>query len=110
MKYPVFDSNEPTMVNGGVKVEHTSNRFASVREFLTNVYAPKNQYQGGLYVTNDQELRGLANKFGDYRVNIGTTQRIYITHTTGIKSRTPTEEFVQIVNSLPGKIFNKTSL
>jgi len=99
MKFPVFDSELPT--DGGGKVDHTTAKFNSVREFLTHVYASKGIFQGGLYVTNDNELRELANKFGDYRVSIGTTQRMYITHTSKIKSRTTTEEFDQIVASLP---------
>jgi len=62
-----------------------------------------------LYVTNDGELRSLANKFGDYRVNIGTTQRMYVTHTTSVKSRNPLEEFTQIVDSLPAYDKNNPS-
>jgi hypothetical protein len=107
MKFPVLDSTEPTLLPNGGRVEHTTSRFSSVREFLTNVYSTKQQYQGGLYVTNDHEVRHLANKFGDYRVNIGTTQRMYVTHTSTVKSMNPIEEFVQIVNSLPGIYLNK---
>jgi hypothetical protein len=99
MKYPIFDSTQSAPVN--LKVDHTVEKFNSVRDFLNHVHSHKNQFMGGLYVTNDNELRDLAFRFGDYRVALGTTQRLYITHSSQVLSRTPSPEFTQIVNSLP---------
>jgi hypothetical protein len=46
MKYPVFSSSQAAAV--GLKVDHTVEKFNTVREFLNHVYSQKNQFLGGL--------------------------------------------------------------
>lgn len=98
MKFPILPSNSK---QASPKTDHSVLNFKQVSEYLTHVFKQSEWKEGGLYVRNNAALLEMANNFGDYKVNIGITQRHYTTFTTTLKSQTPLEEFQEIVNSLP---------
>jgi len=99
MKFPVLPSGDQAQFTP--KTEHTTHRFNQVSEYLNHIYADKGYFDGGLYVQSNGVVQDMANSFGDYKVNIGITQRQYILWNSVVKSNTPIEEFQQIINGLP---------
>lgn len=99
MKFPILPSGDQAAFTP--KTEHTVHRFNQVSEYLNHIFADKGYFEGGLYVQSNAQIQDMANNFGDYKVNIGVTQRQYIFWNSAIKSNSPLDEFQQIVNSLP---------
>jgi hypothetical protein len=86
------------------KVEVSPHQFKQVDQFLHFIYKTnvvQENWQAGLYVQNNAEIRRIAENFANTNVNIGITQKIYTMMKTQVKSRTVLYEFGSIVDSLP---------
>jgi hypothetical protein len=88
-------------------------QFKQVDQFLHFIYKTnlaQENWQAGLYVQNNAEIKRIAENFANTNVNIGITQKIFTFIKTQVKSRTVLYEFGSIVDSLPAWNSNDPSV
>jgi len=98
LKFPVLPSLPPYKTE---RYHDDPKRFGNVRELLDYMYAERTQYEAGFYTMDEQFMRNIALKFGDYRLHVTVTQKYFITHDGHLAHVTPIDEFKQAIASLP---------
>lgn len=98
LKFPVLPSLAPDKTE---RYHDDPKRFGTVRELLDHMYREKTLYEAGFYTMDEQFMRNIALKFGDYRVHVTVTQKYFVTHDAHLADIRPIDEFRQVIESLP---------
>lgn len=98
IRYPVLPSKPPA---GYGTASFQTYEYTDVSTYLNFVFAEKANYQGGIYVLEDNFVSQFASLFGDYRINMLVTQKQYTNYATAISSYALIPEFLELLETLP---------
>jgi hypothetical protein len=98
VRYPVLPSKPPS---GYSTANYQTYEYTDVSTYLNFVFAEKANYQGGIYVLEDNFVSQFASLFSDYRINMLVTQKQYDSYATAISSYSLIPEFLELLQTLP---------